>query len=216
VPKVVQDKKTEGYWIDLNEWLISGGLEIIHQWAYDYVEEHGAVSSAAEAPLSSAKDELIKTSLSEGMQLVLDLGEEAMNYKLIKRANPNATGTWNEFEFIKVDDIQPVVLTNRAVRAWLAEVRGIRTNDPHLESLLTIRGMLGQSGLTEICEYKNDGVRYVAFANAVALAEIERLKLDLSVQAAAKLKPYNKTAKEILTSVVSNGVLPRNDDDIPF
>jgi hypothetical protein len=33
VPKVAEVKQQPSYWMRLNSWLVSGGLEAIHEWA---------------------------------------------------------------------------------------------------------------------------------------------------------------------------------------
>lgn len=186
VPKVTQEKQSPDYWVKFNEWLISGGLEIIHDWAYRCVAKNGSVSPAAEAPVSAAKDELVKTSLSEGMQMVLDLGEEAMNYKPYK---PFVEGQPSE----RYEEVQPAVITDRDVRIWLAETREIKKDNPNLESLLTIRKMLVQSGLAEVAEYKVMGIRYTAFANPAAMVKINELELhDDEVLGHEGLEPFIK------------------------
>lgn len=178
VPKVTQEKQSPDYWVKFYEWLISGGLEIIHDWAYSCVAGNGSVSPAAEAPISAAKDELVKASRSEGMQMVLDLGEEAMNYKLVRVAHGGGPYVESKpFQIKRTTEVQPVVLTDRAVRTWLATTRKIKVDSPSLEGLLTIRGMLAQSGMTEVTEYKITGMRYMAFGNPAAMVEIEKLKL---------------------------------------
>jgi hypothetical protein len=162
VPKVTETKQSERYWVDLNAWLVGGGLEIIHQWAYEHVERHGAIGDGAEAPVSAAKDELIELSRSEGQQLVFDLGRAAMARK------------------------EPTIMWDRDVRAWLASAREINDTDPRLESLLTIRDELENAGMKNVRkELENAGKKmvrgkpWVALANAaaMALADWERIKL---------------------------------------
>lgn len=147
VPKVSETKPMGGaaYWTELNAWLVSGGLEAIHDWAYDFVEEHDAVGSGDEAPTSAAKERMIETSRSEGQQMVFDLCEVATQSQC------------------------PVVLTDRAVRKWMANNRQMPENDPRLESLLTVRTVMKQAGLVEVMPGVTEGRRWVAFANQATL-----------------------------------------------
>jgi hypothetical protein len=162
VPEVTEEKRDERYWLDLNAWLVGGGLEVIHQWAHEYIESHGAFSDGAIAPVSAAKEELIALSRSEGQQIVFDLGRAAMARK------------------------KPTVMWDRDVRAWLASARDINDTDPRLESLLTIREELENAGMKNVRkELANAGMKmvqgkpWVALANAaaMALADWEKIKL---------------------------------------
>jgi hypothetical protein len=145
VPKVTGNKKPEQYWIDFNDWLLRGGLECIHGWAYDYVENHSAISAAAEAPASKAKDHIIDVSRSEGQQMAYDLGAAISNSQ------------------------EPLVVTDKAVREWVATTRGLEKSDPRLESPLTIRTELLNAGLQQVGEeQKTAGKRWRAYGNAAA------------------------------------------------
>ncbi len=159
VPEVTEKKREASYWLEINAWLISGGLEVVHDWAHAHVAEHGAIGAGDEAPISEAKNRLIELSRSEGMQMVLDLGDTAVNFK------------------------SEVVLTDRAVRGWLQDARSMRDNDPHLESLLTVRSMLLQAGMTEVQTYKIKGVRFVAFANPKVKSGFDWEELKQKIQA---------------------------------
>jgi hypothetical protein len=144
VPQVAEQKQTEIYGVELNAWLVSGGLEIIHDWAHEYVAEHGAIGTGQEAPESAAKDELIRTSRSEGMQMIFNLGQ------------------------MTAKSDTKVVLTDRGVRNWVAQARGLDQNDPKLESLMTVRQMLAQAGMLQVHQYASRGKDYRAYANLKA------------------------------------------------
>lgn len=75
VPEVTNKKQPQSYWRGLHCWLDGGGLEIVHQWAFDFVKVHGAVAPEDEAPASSAKAELVDASISDGRRLVHDLAD---------------------------------------------------------------------------------------------------------------------------------------------
>lgn len=75
VPEVTKKKLPGSYWRGFYSWLGEGGLEVIHQWAFDFVEKHGAFAPEDEAPVSSAKLELVDASLSDGRRLIRDLAD---------------------------------------------------------------------------------------------------------------------------------------------
>ena len=115
------------------------------------MEKHGAISAAAEAPASKAKDHLIDVSRSEGQQLAYDLGVAVANSET------------------------PIILTDRGARNWVAEVRQLATNDPRLETPLTIRTELINAGLQQVGEErKTRGRRWRAYANEAALKDTEK------------------------------------------
>jgi hypothetical protein len=147
VPKVSEAKPSGGvgYWTELNAWLVSCGLEAVHDWAHDFVQEHGAVGSGDEAPTTMAKERMIETSRSEGQQMVFDLGE------LVAQSRT------------------PLVVRDREVRSWLGTTRKLFESDPKLESMLTIRTVLKQAGLVEVLPGVTEGRRWVAFANQATL-----------------------------------------------
>jgi hypothetical protein len=163
VPEVTELKRSPQYWIDFNAWLVNGGLEMIHQWACDYVAKHGAVSTADDPPASEAKERLIRTSRSEGEQLAYDLGETAMA----------ATG--------------PVTFIDRSVREWIAGERGLLPNDRHLESPATIRSQLKAAGMQQVVEYMSRGTRFAIFANQAAVEQLSQYSGDERREAARKM-----------------------------
>lgn len=73
VPKIIEKKKPQAYWSELNHWLQrEGGLAFIANWAKEFVKEHGFVGPGQDAPDSTAKDEAIEAGMSEGMRLVAE------------------------------------------------------------------------------------------------------------------------------------------------
>src|SRR5262249_1441916 len=82
VPGVTERKKEREYWAWLyDEWLPDGGFEIIVWWAHEYVKQHGHVPSGQHAPDTAAKRRSIKAGMSEGEQIVVDLGERLKELK---------------------------------------------------------------------------------------------------------------------------------------
>ena len=146
VPEVSNVVQSNDYWTKFNNWLVCGGLNIIHQWAIDYVAKHGAVSAGEHAPDSLMKKEITKDSMSDGELLLVDLAEA-----MLKRTDYT-------------------VVTDRAVRAWLGQHRGMGIENRALESLVTIRDTLIDAGLREVKGRKIMGIRHRWLANHVAAA----------------------------------------------
>jgi hypothetical protein len=127
VPRVTERQHPDGkqFWIDLHVWLKGGGLSIIAAWADDFLRKHEAVGTGDHAPMSSAKQEIIASSRSDGQQLALDLAQRLASFG------------------------EERVLIVREVRAWIAKSRGMDINNPLLEKSLTIRKALRDGGLME-------------------------------------------------------------------
>jgi hypothetical protein len=104
VPRVTEELLPRAYWRHFYSWLADGGLEIIHQWAFDFVEKHGAVAPEDHAPSSAAKAELVERSVSDGRRVLRDLAEYLKN-----------PGTYDE-------PVEPprVILPIAAVKEWFA------------------------------------------------------------------------------------------------
>jgi hypothetical protein len=180
VPGVTETKRDAKYWLDLYAWLIEGGLEVIHEWAYDYVAKHGCVGPGDEAPASAAKERLIQSSRSEGQQLVFDLGAAAME---------------------RDEKDEPVVLTDRAVRDWVRQERQLTHNDSTLEGLMTIRTQLNDAGMMEVLQYTRRGARFAVFANQSAIervnAHVEDERRDVDRWTWADVKDHEKPPETI-------------------
>jgi len=72
VPKLSEQKRPPSYWESFNSWLrFEGGLNIIHQWAVDFCEEHGPVPQGAPAPSTSLKRSMIEEGYSPGQICVM-------------------------------------------------------------------------------------------------------------------------------------------------
>ena len=125
VPTVSEETRPREYWVEFYRWLDEGGLGVIAHWAREFVAKHGPVRKGEHAPMTSRKQEVIRESRSEGQQMARDLAEAAM-----------AQG-------------RPVVLIVREVRAWIAEMRGLKISDTKLEKALTIRKALLAAGMHE-------------------------------------------------------------------
>lgn len=146
VPKLTTKVLPPTYWHDLNEWLVLDGLEAIAYWAVEHVAKYGCYSAGDIAPASRAKRELVEESLSEGQRLVRDLAEAAVS---------NARSLGSE-----------VALSDRDVRAWLANQLGVAISYPRLESLATIRAMLVEGGMAKLCDAKVVGIRSQIFGTS--------------------------------------------------
>jgi hypothetical protein len=78
VPKLTKIARGMEYWLSFNKWLDDGGLSIIFDWATKYVEKHGALTTANEAPRTKAKSQLIDDTMTPGQSALRDLAA-AMN-----------------------------------------------------------------------------------------------------------------------------------------
>jgi hypothetical protein len=130
VPRVTEELKPREWWDSFHGWLRGGGLPLVAAWAEAYVEEHGAVRTGDRAPDTTAKDEVIAETRSEGQRLAVDLA-----------------GMAKEFAADKGDG--KVVLLVDEVRAWIASKRGMSIDNGKLESGLTLRRALIGAGLLE-------------------------------------------------------------------
>jgi hypothetical protein len=208
VPGVTEAKRDPAYWVDLNAWLVDGGLEIVHQWAYDYVAEHGAVGPGDDAPVSDAKNRLVQSSRSEGQQLVFDLGEAAMRRDSAEV--PTEVTTERD---------KAVVLTDRNVRAWLAVQRQMSTNDPRLESMLTVRTQLRAAGMAEVAQRKITGFRHVALANKKAVEEMAKTPIEQTSRTTYEQAVWNgfmAFKKEPRNVVEADNATQSDPNDAPF
>lgn len=76
IPKVTEKKKSVAYWKQLNDWLNrEGGLQIISQWAIDFLKTNDVVLHGDAAPWSMAKANVVEESWSPGMTLVAGILE---------------------------------------------------------------------------------------------------------------------------------------------
>lgn len=132
VPEVTSQKKPAKYWEAFNSWLSAKGLNFIHQWAIDFLDEHGAIGLGETAPMSVTKSSLIEESKSDGQRLVRSLGELVHN----------SSKEW------KGKDLgEDMILVDNDVRRWLADQLGVDLSHPTLERPLTIRSELRNAGL---------------------------------------------------------------------
>jgi hypothetical protein len=131
VPGVTKKLQPLSYWTRLNEWLRSGGLEIILWHLQKHVAEVGIVAPGTVAPMTAAKAEMIEDSKSEGQRTVAELGAHAM------AVSPEKKG----------DLGKPLVLVDDDVRRWLADQLEVPTTHATLESLATIRNELKAAGM---------------------------------------------------------------------
>jgi hypothetical protein len=71
VPKVTEEKHTKEYWKQFYDWLYrEQGFRKFKHWAKKFLETCDPVHTAAEAPVSDAKNEMIRESYSPGMHLI--------------------------------------------------------------------------------------------------------------------------------------------------
>ena len=139
VPRVTEQIKPHAYWVGFHAWLNSDGLAIIGWWAEEFLRTVNPVARGEHAPLTSAKQEVIEESMSEGYRIALDLGRMAIKY-----GEPSE----NQRE-------QSVVLAVEEVRAHVASRRNMSMDDGRLEKPLLLRKALRAAGLMEPERSKN-------------------------------------------------------------
>jgi hypothetical protein len=142
VPRVSEELRTKEYWRDFYSWLNADGLGIIASWADKFLEQGDPVFTGEHAPMTSAKQEIIQISRSEGIQTAIDLAERVADLgkpkdkrKVKDDADP--------------DDGDEIVMLISEVRDWIARQRGLDTNDFRMEKPYTIRKALVAGGLQE-------------------------------------------------------------------
>lgn len=127
IPKVTEKKRDHEYWKAFYDWLATGGLGIIKQWAADFIERHGAVAPGQWAPFTQAKKAMIEESYSKGMLVAKWLLEEMKQIGHDTGTEPFTT------DVLLIDEIR-----NRAY-----EGRDV----PYLEKPLTVRKIAKGLGL---------------------------------------------------------------------
>jgi Family of unknown function (DUF5906) len=71
VPKVTEQKQAKEYWERFYDWLYrEQGFRKFKHWAKKFLETCDPVHTAAEAPVSDAKNEMVRESYSPGMHLI--------------------------------------------------------------------------------------------------------------------------------------------------
>jgi hypothetical protein len=100
IPKVIEEKRSPGYWSELNEWLTDrGGLGIILSWAKEFVKVPGnVVMSGEDAPSSTLKKAVIDDNLPAPMAFVTDCIRQILH--VMDQSNDNLfkqekRKTWN-------------------------------------------------------------------------------------------------------------------------
>jgi hypothetical protein len=167
VPKVTEVKLPPSYWTDFYAWLVEGGLEEIHQWACEFVMDR-CFTTADEAPMSEAKEELIERSRSEGQQLAYNLGKAAVT---VSSNGGEEAINWEE---VPIKPNGAVVFIDQFVRDWIMNCRGLTPQHSDLESQLTIRKELKGAGMKEIVRYIVHGRPCSAWGNQAAMEEVHR------------------------------------------
>jgi hypothetical protein len=123
VPRVVEEQRSEGWWKEFYAWLNGDGLPTIAAWAEAYVVKYGAVRTGEHAPMTTAKEDVIAESRSDGQRLAFELAQAAMAQQ------------------------RQIVLRVDEVRAWVARERSMEINDHRVEKLRTLRKALRDGGM---------------------------------------------------------------------
>ncbi|NOT39220.1 MAG: hypothetical protein HOP13_01875 [Alphaproteobacteria bacterium] len=123
VPTVTEQPMPGAYWNELHKWLDEGGLSIIAGWAKKFGDY---VQAADRAPMTGAKQDMLRAGWSPGKTMVFDLAEK------IKAA---------------FDDGKMIAVGRDIVHAWLAVARGLTVNDSKLEGRDLVGSTLAAAGL---------------------------------------------------------------------
>lgn len=166
VPRVTSTIWPAHKWIDFYNWLETSGLRAILLWAHEF-EGDGSqyVGPGDTAPMTSAKMDLVETSLSEASQLALSLTRALTTGK---RAND----PWA----LAVNDVRRVVLQ-------MATVQGLRANDSALDikkAMCLVTGIHTYDKRLQV-----DGCKEYLLLNTAAKASLEGLT---PVEARARLR----------------------------
>lgn len=130
VPKVTEEARPHEYWVELNEWLENGGLEIIKHWAKVWLLDNRPVLPGETAPITQAKKEMIEEGFSRGQIVAKWLLEEM--WKASRNANE---------EYFTTDVLICNEIRNRVYEGRLS---------PMLEKPATIRKIAKTVGLLEV------------------------------------------------------------------
>lgn len=125
VPRVTDKQQPPEWWDEFHRWLAEGGLQIIRQWADDFLRQNTPVKTGEHAPMTGQKKDLIAESRSPGKQLAFELGETT----------------------VKSGD--KIILAANDVRAWVAEQRGLGHSDSRLEGKRPLLNALKAAGMKE-------------------------------------------------------------------
>lgn len=117
IPEVVEETQPEEYWISLNEWLASGGLHHIKQWAEDYVKTKGYVKPGEHAPYTSLREDIAQQSLTPGMRIMRRMIDD------VKEQHPDGEFFTTDYELHSAIMSQIEDATERKFGETLLDVR---------------------------------------------------------------------------------------------
>lgn len=156
IPEVSEEKQSDEYWVEFNAWLEDRGLGIIAHWAHDYVEEHGAIFTGQEPPMSERKAEVIAAGMSDGERMITELGMALAARK------------------------QPTVVRLDRLRMWLSNKKAAYdpaqyTDGRKLETAETISSKLRAVAGLKLPrkQYAYEGLKFRAVANFVVDEELK-------------------------------------------
>ena len=149
IPRVTEEKKDRGYWVELRRWLSAGGLENILYWAKTrpadfYIEE------GAHAPETDAKHDIIQSSESAAKTMYLALAEAIRDYD-----GPAAIGEQSIREWISRRIGKPLVESAADMRKAGERYGGLALNfgDPRQQRIKakgTKQYVIGNAVMQEI------------------------------------------------------------------
>jgi hypothetical protein len=147
VPGVTEELKPREYWVRLRSWLQGEGMGVVLHYLTGLIEADltFAVGAGEHAPMTTAKEEVVRESRSEGQALAYDLAEQTL--RAGRRWTEEALKKGKtEDEALKAGKI---VMVLDDIRTDIAFRRSMDRDDRRMESAYTIRRALVAGGLTE-------------------------------------------------------------------
>lgn len=181
VPKLTEEKKSTAYWSELNKWLTEGGLNIIHQWALDWVKKNPPVMKGQDAPMSVAKKEIVEEGYSPGMN-VAAAALDFLKHKLTSEEKDCVGFREKLAKANMYKDGSALVVDTDLVKFISSSLYESRHND-RLERPLTIRKVAKAKGWhvngERITHYRWGKDRYKGHAICLLAPDARRSAMDL-------------------------------------
>ena len=97
MPRITEQTKPHAYWVGFHAWLNSDGLSIIAWWAEEFLRTVKPVARGEHAPRTSAKQEVIDKSMSEGYRIAFasSTGSATPTKTTPRRTGPSTLGSWS-------------------------------------------------------------------------------------------------------------------------
>lgn len=179
IARVTEEKRLSEYWDGFFDWLDNGdGYSIIAWWAKGFLHDEkngGPVKTSDRAPMTAAKQDMLRAGWSPGKELVFEL---ATKIKAV------------------FDEGKLIAVGRDIVRIWLAEARCLDINDPRLEGKDLIGSTMAAAGLhlvvdvpgKETPRFKTDGCSTHIYTNYPTAPGIKWADLRSNLLTREKLK----------------------------